>query len=121
MPSRTPRFGHAPFPMHRIAPDLHQTLKHSEHERSLYRFTAIGDFYWFINPDGTRRLIVALPWHINRNPGAFVASDWTIDYPNFGGYKWSWDGNEDKPTLHPSLHWIGIWHGWCQEGLLKEA
>lgn len=29
---------------------------------------------------------------------------------------WQWDGNEDKPTLHPSVHLPGRWHGWFTAG-----
>lgn len=120
MPQPTPRFNHEPFAMRRIAPDLHRSIKLRDAERDRYRFTAIGDFYWFI-PEGKRKLIVALPWYIDRNPEAFVAGDWPIDHPNFNGAQWSWDGNEDVPTLMPSLHWEGLWHGWVREGYLVEA
>jgi hypothetical protein len=30
---------------------------------------------------------------------------------------WVWDGNRDKPTLHPSVHHIGHWHGWLRNGV----
>lgn len=29
---------------------------------------------------------------------------------------WKWDGNEDKPTLKPSVHQVGGWHGWITAG-----
>lgn len=35
-----------------------------------------------------------------------------------GNRVWGWDGNEDKPTIFPSIHVIGYWHGWCREGRL---
>lgn len=31
---------------------------------------------------------------------------------------WQWDGNEDKPTLTPSVNAEGIWHGWVRAGRL---
>ena len=31
---------------------------------------------------------------------------------------WEWDGNEDKPTLTPSIHAPGQWHGWMRAGRL---
>lgn len=31
---------------------------------------------------------------------------------------WGWDGNEDKPTLTPSIHTIGHWHGFLRAGRL---
>ena len=27
--------------------------------------------------------------------------------------------NEEAPTLRPSLHAVGIWHGWVTAGQLK--
>lgn len=29
---------------------------------------------------------------------------------------WEWDGNEDKPTLTPSVNAVGSWHGWIRAG-----
>jgi hypothetical protein len=29
---------------------------------------------------------------------------------------WEWDGNEEKPTLTPSVHLPGRWHGWFRAG-----
>lgn len=33
-----------------------------------------------------------------------------------GGHSWGWDGNEDNPTLTPSVHITGCWHGWVRAG-----
>jgi hypothetical protein len=32
------------------------------------------------------------------------------------GRGWAWDGNHDKPTLSPSVHCVGHWHGWIRSG-----
>lgn len=29
---------------------------------------------------------------------------------------WIWDGNEKVPTLEPSVHHVGHWHGWLKNG-----
>ena len=29
---------------------------------------------------------------------------------------WEWDGNLEKPTLTPSVHLPGRWHGWFTAG-----
>lgn len=34
---------------------------------------------------------------------------------------WGWDGNEDKPTLTPSIHAVGHWHGFLTAGVLKSC
>jgi len=31
---------------------------------------------------------------------------------------WGWDGNEDKPTLMPSILVPNEWHGWLRAGRL---
>lgn len=30
---------------------------------------------------------------------------------------WEWDGNRDKPTLQPSVHHVGHWHGRLTAGV----
>ena len=30
---------------------------------------------------------------------------------------WHWDGNRGKPTLNPSVHHVGHWHGWLRDGV----
>lgn len=31
---------------------------------------------------------------------------------------WILTGDKEKPTLHPSLHMVGQWHGWLKDGVL---
>lgn len=35
--------------------------------------------------------------------------------------EWAWDGNEDKPTLRPSLLNPGQWHGYLTAGRLESC
>jgi hypothetical protein len=35
-----------------------------------------------------------------------------------GSRVWAWDGNQTKPTLTPSIHALGQWHGWLRDGRL---
>lgn len=37
------------------------------------------------------------------------------------GPSWSFDGNYDNPTLHPSINHIGHWHGWLKNGWWTQA
>lgn len=30
---------------------------------------------------------------------------------------WRWNGSTDKPTLDPSVHHPGHWHGWLRDGV----
>lgn len=34
---------------------------------------------------------------------------------------WEWDGNQDKPTLTPSVHLPGRWHGWFRDGRMESC
>lgn len=34
---------------------------------------------------------------------------------------WEWDGNREAPTLSPSVHHVGHWHGYLRAGLWVQA
>lgn len=34
---------------------------------------------------------------------------------------WEWNGNKETPTLSPSVHHVGHWHGWLQDGEWRQA
>ena len=34
---------------------------------------------------------------------------------------WGWDGNEDRPTLQPSILDPGKWHGYLKSGFLESC
>lgn len=38
--------------------------------------------------------------------------------PPGGERVWGWDGDEEKPTLTPSIHCPGEWHGYLKSGVL---
>ena len=80
---------------------------------------AIGEFYWNLC-GGKRVLTVAIPSKRGPNWPPLISS-WTIDHENIEGARWGWDGDEDTPTLTPSLHAVGSWHGWVRNGCLVEA
>lgn len=107
----TPRLGHAPIHMRRCD--------------DLKGVSQRGDFYWIGGEDGKRTLAIAMPcsigWRDNMTGEPYSMCQWSIGYKNSSGAQWTWDGDEDKPSLTPSLHWVGVWHGWCLNGILKEA
>jgi hypothetical protein len=41
--------------------------------------------------------------------------------PAGGNRVWGWDGNLDAPTITPSIHHPGIWHGYMTAGQLKSG
>lgn len=34
---------------------------------------------------------------------------------------WDWDGNWDAPTLSPSVHHVGHWHGYLRAGVWESV
>lgn len=34
---------------------------------------------------------------------------------------WEWDGNHEKPTLSPSVHHVGHWHGYLRNGVWESC
>jgi hypothetical protein len=40
---------------------------------------------------------------------------------SFSGRVWGWDGNEDKPTLNPSILVTDQWHGYLCAGRLQSC
>ena len=110
----TPRHGHPPIAMRRLLPDLADDSDWPD-----CQLQRTGDFFWDVR-NGKRALILAVP-HVCGMEGAWLWSDWTLEHPNENGAEWSWNGDEDKPTLSPSLHWVGVWHGFVRNGELVEA
>lgn len=45
----------------------------------------------------------------------------TMFRPNADHPSWEWDGNVDKPTLSPSIHRVGHWHGWLRAGRFESV
>lgn len=37
------------------------------------------------------------------------------------GPSWNWNGSLDAPTLSPSLHAVGHWHGFLKAGFFTQA
>lgn len=50
-----------------------------------------------------------------------ISAEWTVSEKNVNGAQWSLSGTEDKPTLSPSLHWVGVWHGFLENGFLRSC
>ena len=114
----TPKLGHKPITMQRMIAGEAEKWDFENH------ITARGQFVWRMVGD-KRTLVVAIPRLLARHSEdegtAWCYGAYTIDHPNSTGLQWSWDGHEDKPTLSPSIHAEGMWHGWVREGQLVEA
>ena len=104
----TPFLGHDPIPMRRV--DGYDDVEQP------------GDFWW-TRAEGGPVIWIALPpsgWAAERGH-RFNITPWTINHKNSCDAQWSWDGDEDSPTLTPSLHCVGYWHGWVRGGMRVEA
>lgn len=75
-----------------------------------------GSFGWGEeSSDGIRYLYIVIPGSSSSGFDAlrcFRGPDRGIER------EWSWDGNEEKPTLSPSILNEGEWHGYLRAGNL---
>lgn len=100
------RVGHEPITMKRV--DGFEALSHGP----------AGLFYW--DTKGDRRYIcLNVPTKAKHREDGVAF----IRIPVTGAQQpvWQWDGNEDAPTLTPSLGVGGHWHGFCTAGKLVEC
>ena len=55
-------------------------------------------------------------------PGMTGPDAISIEVGKQGGERvWAWDGDEENPTLTPSLHVPGTWHGFLRRGMLESC
>lgn len=72
----------------------------------------LGD--WCFERDDTY-IVIRLPDSETTERGSETSFP-IMEGPNLTLVHWGWDGNREAPTLTPSLHWIGVWHGWMRAG-----
>ena len=101
----TPRVGHSPIKMRLVSDE--DAVEN------------VGDFAWWTNDAGVRHIKMAVPRGDDTHWLFCVIP--VKQGQNETGKHWGWDGNEDVPTLTPSVHHIGHWHGWVRAGALVEA
>jgi len=100
MTEKTPRHGHDPIPMRR-------RIRWADIERP-------GDYCFSYADDKIVAIWLAVP------TGRRMKYEFSR-IPITGDEAWQWDGNKDSPTLTPSVHAVGHWHGWVRAGELVEA
>jgi hypothetical protein len=66
-----------------------------------------GDFEILEDTEGPKSIAVCCP-------GCHAVSLLNLRPGN--GPDWKFDGDHAKPTLHPSIHHPGCWHGWLTDG-----
>ena len=52
-----------------------------------------------------------------------VPINWATHHPKNAvlPHHWQLTGTPRRPTLHPSLYWTDVWHGWLQDGYLRSC
>jgi len=79
-----------------------------------------GDFAWDFDSEpmgGDRKKTTHYIYLCLPGSNRFCAIEVQKGAPG-GPRVWGWDGNEDSPTLTPSIHEPGHWHGWLRAGRL---
>lgn len=77
---------------------------------------AVGDFWWR-DMDGEMYLVAIFPGEVPTLNGMTAVRVKGEAKP--GSPTWKWDGNQDQPTLTPSVNIVGHWHGWIQAGEMR--
>ncbi len=86
--------------------------------RGAFHYTWTNDRKQF--PDDVSGVVINMPvtWDVvnkTLNPTEYgqyyVPIEWTVP-------RWKLTGTLEKPTLYPSLNWVGVWHGWLRDGKL---
>jgi len=74
-------------------------------------------------PQDVKNVMIVMPvnWDEEGVEERGIPAEWTVSEKNVNGAQWSLSGTEDKPTLSPSLHWVGAWHGFLQDGFLRSC
>lgn len=75
-------------------------------------------------PDDVASVFIVMPvdWEdVPPEQQKGIVCEWTVSRVNRCGARWALSGTREKPTLSPSLHWVGVWHGWLRDGLLASC
>lgn len=79
------------------------------------RLRKVGEYYFVDNEiTGARAMWLCIPSKFR------IEGFERVRLP-IGADGWQWDGNVETPTLKPSVHTFGHWHGWVRNGFLVEA
>lgn len=79
----------------------------------------VGAFYWSLNEHENGRRYIKMNVPTPHHPDGFKLCSVPVEPGST--YAWEWDGNEDRPTLKPSIDHFGHWHGWVQNGRMVKA
>lgn len=98
----------------RTAPVKAQRFEDIDHVRAVpgaFEYTKVGDRY----PGG---MVYCCPCGCGRTMSLMFRPVPPQFAPRAA---WEWDGNMDAPTLSPSVHHVGHWHGWLRNGVWESC
>lgn len=75
-----------------------------------------GDYEIITNADGHRWL-----WFCCPGPCKTVTAIALRPTRPDVAQSWEFDGNDEAPTLTPSINHVGCWHGWLSEGVFSSC
>lgn len=79
-------------------------------------FADAGDFTFYVADDGDKTgILFRCPCGCGDNLG--------VDFAGEPAPRWTWDGNEARPTISPSIRRVGGcgWHGWLKGGVFESC
>ena len=91
--------------------------RHTGTYREFEETGEIGDWWIDEKRASIYIMIPTNPPHPEMPPKA-NPTRWPYRDPLPNGAVWQFNGDLDKPTLTPSLHWVNMWHGWLRAGEL---
>lgn len=94
-----------------------ELYKNKAGELCEFKDLGVGAFLVVENPPGNLGLRMNLPGDCSPDYIPIVRGPAT----GTGHDPWGWDGNYDAPTLVPSIHAKGIWHGFLEKGFFRSC
>jgi hypothetical protein len=82
-----------------------------------------GAFGYYIHRDSgdePRGIIYSCPCGCGRL-GSLAFRPLSEDDVKHKRASWEWDKNREEPTLSPSVHHVGHWHGYLRKGMWVQA
>jgi hypothetical protein len=73
---------------------------------------------WYIKPNEFEGGLLYLHCQL---PGANFCAIPIQRGPHSSPEPWGWDGNEDAPTITPSINLVGYWHGFFEKGYFRSC
>lgn len=84
-------------------------------DRDEFMNRRVAGSWWVSEPDtsdGERSFWYCCPCGCGRRAPLTVG----LNFKPADGPSWSWNGSLERPSLQPSVHHVGHWHGYLTDG-----